>query len=603
MGFSYNKAMVLRPQKEKALSTFLFSLLISAAVLLPYIISEVDFLSAAAENGIEQLAMFYITPKQLSGYYFPIIGTVGMVIGAPVALLAQLIPSLVLPYISGAVMALRIALAALTGYCFIRRFTRAPQAARLGAFLYAFSSAVIGITVNNAFQNAVVIFPLVLLAAERLITENRRILLAVAVFGAALISGYALWPMLVFTALYVILRITSRDVKVGFLRVFAVFFELTAGALSAAILLIPIAYISVLNTFSFGNYIGIEALFYEGGKMYLGLLRSFLMPAESVNNPVITANGGMFGTYLPLVSLAGVIAFCGGNKYSSFKRIIIASIAVLAVPMLNGLFSVANPAAGYAWFYMPALIFALTTVMALENRGTQMSDGIKWSAAVTVALALVIAFFPQMGQNGIVFGLYGGATSRASLIRFGIYAAVAVIGIIAFAVILKAVKSRGEVLFNTLSSAVGVVAAVILWLYVATEATFYKKSLLSSFSGTNADYLSVDGIAVQRVLYYSMMVSIAALGAMLVYSIICIATRKKRREAVCEYPEGEALLELWQQYDEEDNDGYEDDEEFSLDSIAENLQMEYPVNYNTEEFKGGFNIVAEIDEKPIDTEN
>ncbi len=612
MGFSYNKAMLLRPQKGKGLSTFLFAFLISAAVLTPYIVSEVEFFAAGAELGSQQLGAFFLTSQDLGDYYFPIIGSLGMVIGAPVALLVQLIPSGILPYISGGVMALRIALAALTSYFFIRRFTRTPAAARLGAFLYAFSSAVIGITVNNAFQNAVVVFPLLLLAAEKLLTENRRMWLAITVFCAAIISGYALFNMLIFLIVYIVLRMTNRDTKVDFLRVFAVFFEIIAGALSAAILLVPIAVISVLSTFDFTGYIGMDALFYESGQMYLSLLRSFLMPAESVNNAVmvneLTASKGLFGAYLPLVSLSGVIAFCGAKKYSSFKRIVIASVVISAIPVLNNLFSVANPAVGYMWFYMPTLIFALVSVMALENRDIAFTSGIKWSAALTVILSLIVLAFPQMGENGLIIGLYNGALSKAGLIRMGIYGGVALIGIIILAVILKAADSRDKTMFNTLALSTGVLSAVTLWLYIATEVTFFKKSLLSSVSGTNADLLSLEKVSPDKLVYYSMLVSIAALGAMLVYLIICIATRKKRREAECEYPEGEELIEIWQRYDEEESDGYLDDDEseFSLDSIAESLQMEYPVNYDPDEFKGGFNIVTDISAEngktPIDSE-
>lgn len=602
MGFSYSKAMLLRPKKEKWLSSFLLVLFISAAVLLPYGIYYPEYFTNAAHTGIKQLATFFVAPQSLGNYYFPIVGSLGMIIGTPIALAAQIIPESVLPYICCGVIALRIALSALTSYAFIRRFTRLPQAACAGSLLYAFSSAVIGISVNNAYQNAIVIFPLVLLAAERLLAENKRILLAVSVIAAIIVSGYATYSILCFLIIYIILRVTSKDIKTDFLRIFAAFFEIVSGILAAAVLFIPIAYICVLNTFTFSDFTGLEAIFYSGGEMYLNIIRSILLPAESVTDPVVYGkalqNSAIYGLYIPLISVSGVIAFCGAKKYSSLKRISILSVIITAIPVLNRIFSVLNPAAGYSWVYMPTLIFALVSVMAIENREINLSGGIKWSLFLTVILSAVILFYPQYTENGLILGLYNDAENKANFIRFLIYALSAIFGIIIFAVILKSAEVRGKSFFNVLSGAVAVSGAVLLWLNVATETAFYKNSLFSESMKTNSDYLLLNGNYPVKVMHYSTVVTVIGLGLLIIYAIICASTAKKRRETECIYPEGDALLEIWQKYDQDDADEYSDFEEsFTLDSIADSLQTEYPVNINKDEFKGGFNIVANISEE------
>lgn len=607
MGFSYNKAIELRPQKERALSTFFIAFFVSALIILPYIFLNGDFFKATAEQGFEQLGTFFLTPERLSKYYFPF-GSVGFVVGAPIGLILSLIPAAALQYIGGAAMVLRISLSALFAYLFIRRFTRTPEAARLGSFLYAFSSAVIGITVNNQLQNLVVLFPLVLLAAEKLMTESRRVWLAVAVMGAALVNGHAALPLLIFLIAYVILRISSRDVKVDFSRAFGVFFEIIIGALSAAILFIPIAVVNAACTSPL-EFTGIQALF-RTGDAYLNILKSFFLPAEFSNGLLVADNSlrahGLFGAYLPLLSMSGVIAYCGAKRGSAFKRIVIFSIVCLCVPILNKLFFIGNVAAGYMWFYMPALIFSLVSVMAFENREIPLGSGLKWSAAMTVIVSAIIAAYPQMNEyGGLTLGFFNNEGDiKANLIRFGIYVGIALIGIIATAIVLKAAESRDKSMFNALFVCAVLLSAALFWLYLATEVYYFESSLIPNHGGTLSDMLNVNIVNIPKLLHISMIISVAALGALAVYIIICIATHKKRRETEFSYPEGEELLELWLQYDEEDADGedVEQEEEFSLESIAESLQMEYPVDVKPDEFKGGFNIVADIPEKKtVDT--
>lgn len=606
MVFSYSKAMLIRPSKEKWFSTFFLALLLASAVFVPYVIMNGNYFKHLAEIGIKQLPIFFISPNKLgSGNHNSlIVDSYGMVLARPAVWLDWLMHKDILPFICAGLMVLRLAFSALTAYFYIRRFTRTPAAARAGAFLYAFSSAVMGAAVNNQLQNAVALFPLLLLAAEKLLTENRRIGLCAAVFCAAVINGYSFFSALVFLVLYLVLRMASKDVKVNFARVFWVIFEILLGILSAAVIFVPITFICVLNTFEPVDFMGFKALFHEGGQIYLGLIKSFLMPADSMINSTMfnefTASKGIFGAYLPLISLSGVIAFCGANKNSSFKRIIIAGVICLVVPAITGIFSIANPAAGYMWFYMPTLIFATVSVMAFENREISLNAGIKWSVGLTILAGVLISVFPNIGENGLVLGLYNGAMNLATLIRILIYFAVAIIGLIAFAVILKVAKLRKEAFFNAVAAAVAIISAITLWLCTATDIAFYGNSLLSPYMSTNLDNLNPSAISVNGLIYYSALVSVAAMCVFIVYIIVCAATHKKRRAMHYIYPEGEALLELWQHLDEEDaNERLLDDREFSLDNIADSLQMEYPVNSNIDEFQGGFSMVLDINKDNI----
>ena len=598
MFFSYNKAMSLRPRKERALSTFFFSLLVGAATVLPYILISSAFAAETVKAGLGSLGMIYLTPEAIgTDYKLLLMDKFGMVLGSPLGFLGWL-PETVLAFVFGGLMVFRTALSALTAYFFIRRFVRMPETARLGAFLYAFSSGVIGVTVTGAMNNGAVMLPLILLAAEKLMTENRKMLLLICIFLCSLINPYALWSIGIFLIVYLIIRLTSTDVKCTAAVIFRLIAEISLGVLSAAVMLVPLSVICVVNNLSYFEYVGLSALVREGS--VLEILRAVFLPAESVQSPVAlgetAAFGGLFGAYLPLISLSGVIAFCGAKKGSGFKRIIVASFVFLAVPAPNSLFSIVNPTALYSWFYIPALIFALTSVMALEDRDISLSSGFKWSMVATVLLSAVILLYPSFTENGITFGLYNGAISKAAFIRFTIYAGIAALGLIATMIAYKMSENRSHILFNTLFFATAIVSAVQMWLYAATENEYLSKRLFSTENLTNADKVYCEGLDLGKLLFVSQFITIAAIGGVLIYVIFCIATHKKRAETGCEYPEGEALLKKWEDIESEEDIEIPQAEEFSLESIAENLGNEYPVN-NSEEFAGGFNIVTDISSK------
>lgn len=598
MFFSYNKAMALRPKKEKWLSTFLFSLLVGAVAVMPYILTSSAFATEAVKTGLGSLGMIYLSPKVIGAdYKLLLMDSLGMVLGSPLGFIEWL-PEGVLPYVFGAIMVFKTALAALTAYLFIRRFVRMPETARLGAFLYAFSSAVIGVTVTGALNNGTVILPLILLSAEKLMTENRKMLLLVSLFVCSVVTPYAVWSIGIFLIIYLIIRLTSADVKCNAAVIFRLVAEISLGVLSAAVMLIPLSFICTVNNFSYFEYIGLGALIKEGS--VIEILRAVFLPAESFTNPVAlgetTASGGLFGAYLPLISISGVIAFCGAKKGSSFKRVVVASFIFLAIPALNSLFSIVNPTAVYSWFYIPTLIFALISVMALEDRDISLSSGFKWSIVLTVLVSAVILIYPTFTENGVTFGLYNGAISKALFIRLAIYVAIAIVGLIASVIAYKMSENHSHVFFNTLFFATAVISAVQMWLYAATENKYIAERLFDSDFSTISDKIYYEGLELGLLLFISQFITIAAIGGVLIYVIFCIATAKKRAEVECEYPEGEALIEKWEGIESEDDIEIPQIKEFSLESIAESLGNEYPVN-NSDEFAGGFNIVTDISSK------
>ncbi len=592
MYFSYNKAMLLRPKKERALSTFFFAFLVSAAMLLPYVMTRTAFFTELYKSAVNTLPLTLFYKNGAVGTLQSLEANLGYFFSFPAAYVTY-IPEFYQPFVMGAVLVIRFSLSALMAYFFIRRFVRMPETARLGGLLYAFSSAVMGINLSGGMQNAVVLFPLLLLSLEKLLTENRKFIFFGCVLLTAVFSGYALWSAVVFLLIYFIFRVTSKDVYVSASVILRVLFELMLGVCCAAVSVVPLVYITFVNWVNLGDFIGLDVLFVEGE--ILSILRSFFFNSESVANAVVInehiAVNGLFGMYIPVISFSGVIAFCGSKKQSSFKRIAIFSLISVFIPLICKIFSFINPSNIYMWTFMPTLILVLISVMALEDRDVNILSGVKWSIFLTALLAVVILFFPTISNEGISIGLYSGAFNKAGFIRFGIYAALSLLGLIASAVIFKMTENRSETFFNTLTVSALISAAISVWLYISTEIEYSVKDILINEKIENSAFLDIGGLNVNNVAYYCRFVSVIALGAMLIYAIFCIATRNVRSATRYPYPEGEALISKWQERDEEDDIIDMSEELFSLDNIAENLRREYPVNQNESEFAGGFNIV------------
>ena len=185
MNFSEHKSLLLRPQKEKLLSTFLISLFVAAAFFVPYMIIDKGYFIFYGDFNVQQIPFYQGCHQAIKeGNIFwswttdlgaNFIGSYSFyLLGSPFFWLTLPFPNSFVPYLMGPLLILKFACAAVTAYLYIRRFTRTADAARLGGILYAFSGFSVYNIFFNHFHEAIIVFPLLLLSLELLITENRR---------------------------------------------------------------------------------------------------------------------------------------------------------------------------------------------------------------------------------------------------------------------------------------------------------------------------------------------------------------------------------------------------------------------------------------------
>ena len=150
MNFSQEKISVLGKQKEKKLFTFFVALLGAAAIFLPYMFLSEGYFTFFGDFNVQQIPFYKLCHKAVrEGNIYWSFGTdlganfIGSyafyLLGSPFFLVTLPFPNSWVPYFMGPLLILKFALAALTAYLYIRRFTKTPQAASLGGILYAFS--------------------------------------------------------------------------------------------------------------------------------------------------------------------------------------------------------------------------------------------------------------------------------------------------------------------------------------------------------------------------------------------------------------------------------------------------------------------------------
>ena len=476
MNFSSAKAMLIKGQKEKRLSTFLIALLVAAAIFVPYMVMSEGYFIFYGDFNVQQIPFYQECHRAIrSGEIFwnwntdlgaNFIGSYSFyLLGSPFFWLTLPFPNSFVPYLMGPLLILKFAFAALTGYMYIRRFTRTPQAARLGGILYAFSGFSIYNIFFNHFHEAIIFFPLLLLSMELLLTENKRGYFALAVFICALSNYFFFFGMVVFSVIYYIVRLCSGAIKFRFKSFLNLSFEAVLGLTMSAILLLP-AILAITDNYRVSDFLtGWDAIMYGKEQIYANILQCFFFPPDIPARPVFFPNADVkwssLGGWLPIFSMVGLFTGFKLKKKSWLSRLLGICIFMSLVPILNSAFYAFNSSYYARWFYMPVLMICLMTVILAEDKETDWSFGYKWVFGITLAVSLVIGLFPQKNSDGTyTFGLYTKSDDNLYAVRFFIAVMIAIMSLVVLGLILKIRKRDIGLFFKTALPCVCVVAVI-----------------------------------------------------------------------------------------------------------------------------------------------
>ncbi len=421
MRFSSEKRL-LKDQKSCALSTFLIALGVAAACFLPYIFAGKGYFVFFGDFNAQQIPFYKLCHEavrsgnmgwsHLTDLGANFVGSYSFyLLGSPFFWLTVPFPNAWVPYFMGPLLMLKFACAALTAYFYLRRFTRKGETARLGGLLYAFSGFSVYNIFFNHFHEALIVFPLLLLALELLMTERRTGVFALAVALCAVTNYFFFFGMVVFCVLYFFVRVITGAVRVRFTRFLQMLFEAVLGLLLAMFLLLPSLSAILGNGRVDSLQTGWDAIMYGKEQIYLNIIECFFFPPDLPARPVFFPGAEVrwssLGGWMPVFGMVGVFAWFFNRRGNWLRRMLGICFFMAMVPVLNSAFYAFNTAYYARWFYMPILLMCLATVLMIEDQTADWNRGWKWVFGITLAFGLVIGFFPQKREDGtLLLGLY-----------------------------------------------------------------------------------------------------------------------------------------------------------------------------------------------------
>ncbi len=326
--------------------------------------------------------------------------------GSPFFWLTVLLPEQWVLYAIPWLLCLKHGIASLTAYAYVRRFVKRPESAVIGGLLYAFSGFQIFNIFFNHFQDVTAFFPLMLIAMEELVNRNRCGWFAASVALMGVINYFFFAGQAVFLIGYFLIRCRSQDFHISWKKFLALAAEAILGVCIACAMLLPAALAVILNDRVSEYLFGQDMILYSDRTRIIRIIQSFFMipdaPARTNLFQTKYAKWASMGGYLPLFSMAGVIAFMRRKKTHWASMIIYICIICAFVPVLNSLFYMLNASYYARWYYMPLLIMAMMTAYALDNPETEWKQGMH-ICAVMLGIFGLISLLPTKEDEKISF--------------------------------------------------------------------------------------------------------------------------------------------------------------------------------------------------------
>lgn len=473
MSFSASKKALLGKEKGGALKIFLMAVVCAACFFVPYMIIDGGYFLFFGDFNVQQIPFYQLCHEAIRsgeiGWNFNtdlganFIGSYTFyTITSPFFWLTLPFPNSWVPYFMGPLLILKFGLAALTSFLYIRRFTRRDASAQIGSLLYAFSGFSIYNVFFNHFHEAIVFFPLLLLAFELLVTEGRRGVFALAIAVCAIVNYFFFVGMLVFGIIYFAARMISGAIKPKAGMIVSVFLEAILGIAISAVILLP-SYLAIADNSRVSELnLGWNSLLFGKESIYANVFAVFFMPPDLPARPVLFPESDVkwssLGAWMPVFSMVGVFAYVAAKKGSWIKRVLITCAVMAFVPILNSAFYAFNNSYYVRWFYMPILIMALATSIAVEDLTISFKKAFKQVFAITLGITLIIGFFPNTKSGKLQLGIFTQPDNTMYIARFWITCFIAIASLLVLSVLLNTRRENMKVFLKNSLIAVVVVA-------------------------------------------------------------------------------------------------------------------------------------------------
>ena len=329
-------------------------------------------------------------------------------LGSPFFWLTTLFPEGSTLYLMPWLLCLKTATAAVCAYAYLRRFITNKNCAVIGSLLYAFSGFQTYNVFFNHFHDATAFFPLLLLAFELLVQDDKKGPFALAVALTAVINYYFFVGSVVFTIIYFFLRATDKSFKINLNKFIRMAVESVIGLAMSCLILLPSVLMVVKNYRVNERFVGLDYILYNDKARIARIFQAFFtlsdMPARVNIFDVDSARWASLAGYLPLFSMCGVIAYMRTREKRDWLcKSVIVFVIMACVPFLNSAFMLFNSAYYARWFYMPILLFALMTAKVVEEDPMLLKKGYIPTALAGVGF-LLVGLLPKYEGQDLVWG-------------------------------------------------------------------------------------------------------------------------------------------------------------------------------------------------------
>jgi len=412
-----------------AQKTFWLALFISLAVYVPLIVYGHGCFQYMGDYNVQQIAFYKLAHEAVkSGNIFwnwttdlgaNFIGSYSFyLLFSPFFWMTLPFPTEMVPYLMGPLLILKTVCAALTSYLYIKRFVRDSDYAVIGSVLYAYSGFMLFNIFFNHFHEACVFFPLMLVALEELVENDRRGWFALTVAINAMVNYWFFIGEVVFVVLYVLVRIITGGWGCDFKKFVQIAAESVIGLLISCFAFLPSVLAIMGNPRTTTDELLTGQLMWIWGwdQRLPAIIQSFFFPPEMPSAPTffpeMGAKWASLSAWLPLFSSVGVVAFCKSREKNFHKRLIIMSMIISLVPVFNSVFVAFNGSYYARWFYMPILMMSVATVSAVEDREQPAvhegwKSGLRWCGGFILVFILAVGFTPVIEDDGaLTFGLF-----------------------------------------------------------------------------------------------------------------------------------------------------------------------------------------------------
>ena len=451
--------------------TFLLALGLALVMFLPAIIVDDGYFLFVGDFNSQQVPFYKIAHAAVKNGEFGwnwytdlganFIGSYSFyLLGSPFFWLTIPFHNDFVPYLMGPLLILKFACAALTSCIFLRGHLRRAEYAMLGGLLYAFSGFSIYNIFFNHFHEAIVFFPILLIAMDEYMDFGTRGVLALAVCLNALVNYFFFVGEVVFVVIYYFVRLACGSYERSVKKFFTIILESVIGFIMSGILMIPSLIVVLQNPRVNNPPNGFGMWLYSSRQRLPAILFGFLFPPDLPSRQVLLPDANTkwssLSAYLPLMGASGALAFVQSKRKNWLSYLLRILLLMALVPGLNSLFVAFNASYYARWYYMLTLMLILATVKAMDLKlEMRMKHTTQQLVILTLVLVVIIALTPQLKDGEFSrLGLY----TEEDWLQFIVISVTAVLSLLAFLYFLRNLRKDPRYFISQCIAAICVIA-------------------------------------------------------------------------------------------------------------------------------------------------